>query len=495
MPRMKRLIALVALVIPGFAFAQVPDSTFFALDSIPPVLPNVDSLRINLEIPEDDVVSLADTVTPNFNSIPYDMEFVPADETPEVLTARLAALEKDVPLTYNEKVHAFINYFLIRDREHTRNVMRKQDIYFPLFEKHLKEHNMPEELKYLSVIESALVPHAVSRARAVGLWQFMSYTGRHFGLKNDWYIDDRMDPEKSTVAACKYLSQLHTIFNDWELALAAYNTGPGNVKRAIRRSGGKKTFWEIYPYLPRETRAYLPQYVAMVYSLNHAADHNLFVDGKEELLRNDTLAVKGYLHLETLAKMTGTCLEDYRKLNPSVLHDVLPDNNDKGHVIRIPIAAKMELDKNRVAILDSASKAHKTQIEALAKNAAGNTYGREMMVYRVKSGDVLGSIAIRYNVRVADLKTWNNLSSNVIRTGQRLKIWTSPGHIDRQPVASAAPVKSSPQGQGSKTYTVQPGDTLWDISRKFQGLSVEKIKSLNNLKSNELKVGQKLIIS
>jgi membrane-bound lytic murein transglycosylase D len=421
------------------------------------------------------------------------MEYIPADETPEVLTERLNRLQNAVPLTYNERVHAFINYFLIRDREHTRNVLRKTDIYFPIFERQLKENNMPEELKYLSVIESALVPKAVSRARAVGLWQFMSYTGRHCGLKIDWYIDERMDPEKSTAAACKYLAQLYTIFHDWELALAAYNTGPGNVKRAIRRSGGKKTFWEIYPYLPRETRAYLPQYVAMVYSLNHASEHNLFVDGKEELLRNDTLAVNGYLHLETLASLTGTCLDDYRRLNPSILHDVLPEGRQ--HVIRVPIAAKMELEKNRLAILDSATRFNKDKIEALASNAAGNTLGREMAVYRVKSGDVLGSIARRYGVRVEDVKKWNNLSSNTIRSGQRLNIWLLPGQQERMPVASAAPAATSVSQSGAKTYTVQPGDTLWDISKKFQGLSVEKIKSLNNLKSNALKPGQKLIIS
>jgi len=443
-----------------------------------------------MEIAGDDVISLADTVTPNFSSVPYDLEYVPADETPEVLTERLNALQKDIPLTYNEKVHAFINYFLIRDREHTRNVLRKKDVYFPLFEKHLKENNMPEELKYLSVIESALLPQAVSRARAVGLWQFMSYTGRHVGLKIDWYVDERMDPEKSTIAACKYLSQLHTIFNDWELALAAYNTGPGNVRRAIKKSGGKRTFWEIYPYLPRETRAYLPQYVAMVYALNHAPEHNLFADGIEQPLSNDTLKVDGYLHLETFAKLTGSCLDDYRKLNPSVLHDVLPDGRE--HVIRIPLAAKEELNKNRVAILDSAMKANKLEIEALARNAAGTTLGREMMVYRVKNGDVLGVIARRHGVRVEDMKKWNNLSSNMIRTGQQLKIWLKPGQQERLPIASTSPVTNPTTG--SKTYTVQPGDTLWDISKK-QGLSVEKIKSLNNLKSNELKPGQKLIIS
>lgn len=478
----------MAFVVPGLAVAQ-------SLDSIPvlPLAPE-DSLVVNLEVPEDDVVLLADTVTPNFAAVPYDLEFVPADETPEVLTSRLLALQKDIPLNYNEKVHGFINYFLIRDREHTRNVLRKKDIYFPMFEQKLKENNMPEELKYLSVIESALVPHAVSRARAVGLWQFMSYTGRHVGLKIDWYIDERMDPEKSTEAACKYLSQLYTIFHDWELALAAYNTGPGNVRRAIRKSGGKRTFWEIYPYLPRETRAYVPQYVAMIYALNHAPEHNLFAEGREEVLTNDTLRVNGYLHLETFAKMTNTCLDDYRKLNPSVLHDVLPDGRQ--HIIRIPLAARLQLDSNRVAILDSAGRANKGKIEALAKNAAGNTLGREQMVYRVKSGDVLGVIARRYGVRVDDVKKWNNLSSNNIRTGQKLNIWLLPGQQERLPVASNTSSVSNSLSNGStKTYTVQPGDTLWDISKKFQGLSVEKIKSLNNLKSNELKPGQKLIIS
>jgi membrane-bound lytic murein transglycosylase D len=477
---MKRLIFLTALVLPLSVFAQSQDSTFL------PLAPN-DSLVINIEGAGDDVLMLADTVRPNFASMPYDMEYIPADETPQVLAERLNALQKDIPLVYNEKVHGFINYFTIRDRDHTRNVLRKMDVYFPLFEKYLKENNMPEELKYLSVIESALIPQAVSRARAVGLWQFMSYTGKHVGLNIDWYVDERMDPDKSTQAACKYLSQLYSIFGDWELALAAYNTGPGNVRRAIRRSGGKKTFWEIYPFLPRETRAYVPQYVAMIYSLNHAPEHNLFVDGKEEVLRNDTLLVKGYLHIETLAKLTNSCLDDYRKLNPSVLHDVLPDGRE--HIIRMPIYAKEELNKNRLAILDSAGKAHKKEIELLAKNAAGNTYGRDMMVYRVKSGDVLGTIARRHNVRVEDMKKWNNLHSNNIRVGQKLNIWLRPGQIDRQPVASTVVVK----GDG-KTYTVQPGDTLWDISKKY-GVSVDKIKTLNNLKSNAVKAGQKLIVS
>jgi len=365
-----------------------------------------------------------------------------------------------------------------------------------MFEQQLKEHNIPDELKYLAIIESALYPRAVSRARAVGLWQFMSATGKHMGLKINWYVDERMDPEKSTAAACRYLIQLHKIFGDWELALAAYNSGPGTVKRAIRRSGYKKTFWEIYPYLPRETRAYVPQYVAMIYALNYADEHNLYVEGYEEPLRQDTLNVSTYLHLQTLANMTGACMEDLQRLNPSIQHNVLPGDGQQ-RVLRMPVAAKAELDKNRYAILDSASRAFRKQTETLAKNAAGNTYGREVVIYKVKSGDAISVIAQRYKVRAEDIRKWNNLSSNTIQTGQKLKVWVLPSQVAsaKQSVAQSPASSAVALPDGGKTYIVQPGDTLWDISKKFEGLTIEKIKSLNNLKTTKLQPGQKLIIS
>jgi len=176
----------------------------------------------------------------------------------KLIADRLNCLEQTISLGYNNKVHAFIEYFTVRDRDYTRSMLRRKDLYFPLFEKKLKEYKLPDELKYLSIIESALNPRAVSAARAVGLWQFMSGTSRYLGLHDNWSIDERMDPEKATDAACRYLSQLYSIFHDWHLALAAYNSGPGTVRWAIRRSGYKKTFWEIYNFLPRETRSYVP---------------------------------------------------------------------------------------------------------------------------------------------------------------------------------------------------------------------------------------------
>ncbi|MFZ6000887.1 MAG: LysM peptidoglycan-binding domain-containing protein [Bacteroidota bacterium] len=449
---------------------------------------------IEIAEPPDETISLADTVAPNFAALPSDLEYIPTDETPELLADRLSCLQRTIPLSYNEKVHAFINYFLVRDREYTRMMMRKKDLYFPLFEKELKDHGLPEELKYLAIIESGLHTRAISRARAVGLWQFMAPTGRYLGLKIDWYVDERMDPEKATVAACKYLMQLHSIFKDWELALAAYNSGPGTVRRAIRRSGYKKSFWEIYKYLPRETRAYVPQFVAITYAMNYAEHHNLFEPATEMMMPHDTLRVKQFVHLETLANLTGTCLDDLNRLNPSVQHNAFPDNG-RWHTVRLPLDAKAKLNENRVAMLDSISRGGRKETEALAKNAVGNTTGRELMVHRVVSGDVLGTIAERYRVRTNDIREWNRLSSNTIRVGQRLNIWVLPSVADafgkNTATAKATPIAITPE---NKTYTVQPGDTLWDISRKFEGLSIEKIKSLNNLTTNELKPGQKLII-
>jgi len=453
----------------------------------------VETDTLELPSPTGDLIPL-DSLPITLISLPEEQEYIPADDTPELLADRLSCIQQNIPLTYNSTVHGFINYFTVRNREYTRTMQRKQGLFFPMFEKSLAQYNLPDELKYLSIIESALNPRAVSKARAVGLWQFMSGTGRYMGLHSDWYVDERMDPEKSTDAASRYLLQLHSIFKDWELALAAYNSGPGTVRKAIRRSGYKKTFWEIYPHLPRETRAYVPQFIAIIYAMNYADKHNLLETAREELPRSDTLAIKQFVHFETLASLTGTCLEDLQKLNPSVQRNALPDNG-KVHIMKIPLHAKETLNLNRVAILDSVSRAGKKETEVLAvKYSVGNTEGRQMISYKVRSGDVLGSIAMNYKVRVADIKKWNNLTSDRIHLGQRLSIWV----VSSGATASARtrPAAQSPLlSPDTKTYTVQPGDTLWDISRRMPGLTVEKIKSLNNLKNNSLKPGQKLIIS
>jgi membrane-bound lytic murein transglycosylase D len=300
-----------------------------------------------------------------------------------------------------------------------------------------------------------------------------------------------MDPEKSTDAACRYLIMLHSIFKDWPLALAAYNSGPGTVLKAIRRSGYKRSFWDVYSYLPRETRAYVPQFVAIIYAVNYAELHNLAESGREELPASDTLLTSQFLHFETFANLTGTCLEDYQRLNPSIQRNAVPDG--KPYLIRVPVLAKQRLELNRHAFLDSASKIGKKEFQIAAPTVYSSTYGREMVVYEVRPGDALGTIAQRHRVRIVDIKNWNNLSSNMIHPGRILNIWVLPpmkvtGSITYSPPAPVPPADAN-------LYIVQPGDTLWDISKKFQGLTIEKIKTLNNLKTNKLKPGQKLIVS
>lgn len=452
----------------------------------------VDSLE--MAVAEEDMLFKEDTTDYIYFALPSELEYIPGDDDPGLLRDRLACLEKTMPLTYNERTHAFINYFTVKDREYTRMMMRRKNLYFPLFEHYLAKYGLPDELKYLSIIESGLNPRAISRARAVGLWQFMSATGRYYGLHNDWYVDDRMDPAKATEAACRYLRDLYGMFHDWELALAAYNTGPGNVKRAIKRSGYKQSFWEIYPNLPRETRSYVPQFVAITYAMNYLEEHNFFDEGEEMLPNYDTLQIKNFLNFETFASLTGTCVEDLQRLNPSIQRNAIPESS-RGYTLYVPQQAKWNLNSDRIAILDSASKTGKVQLEQLARNTAGSTYGRDHVVHRVRSGDVLGSIAIRYGVRVDDLKKWNNLGSNTIRIGQPLNVWLKPHSEPPALLASASPKTVIPVPlPGSKMYTVQPGDTLWDISKKFEGLTIEKIKTLNNLSTSKLKPGQKLII-
>jgi membrane-bound lytic murein transglycosylase D len=449
----------------------------------------VDSLEV--AVAEEEILYKEDSTDFVYYFLPGNNDYIPGDDDPALIKDRLSCIDSKIPLIYNENIQAFINYFTVRDREYTRMVMRRKHLYFPIFEKYLKQYGLPDELKYLSIIESGLNPRAVSRVRAVGLWQFMSATGKYFGLNNDYYIDERMDPEMSTDAACRYLKSLYGMFGNWELALAAYNTGPGNVKRAIRKSGYKHSFWEVYSHLPRETRSYVPQFMAMIYTMNYLEAHNLFVEDEEMPMSYDTLQVDNFVHLETFAKLTGTCMEDLQKLNPSLLHNAVPERRGT-FILSVPPATKLKLNLNRLAILDSASKVGRKEIEVIARNTPGNTYGRDKIVYKVRRGDVLGSIAMRHHVRVEDLRKWNNIRGNSIRAGQHLAIWTKGGGRSSS-VASSSKSSKLQFPSDAKTYVVQPGDTLWTISQK-SGLPVSKIKSLNNLSNTKIQPGQKLIV-
>ncbi|MBR9999838.1 MAG: transglycosylase SLT domain-containing protein [Cyclobacteriaceae bacterium] len=425
----------------------------------------------------------------------YSYEYIP-DATYDEVQERIGSLQSTIHLSYNTTVKAFIDYFTVKDREYTKGVLGRMHLYFPLFEKYFKEYNIPDEIKYLSIVESGLNPVARSRVGAVGLWQFMPATGRVFGLNVDWYFDERMDPEKSTKAACRYLRELYDYFEDWELVLAAYNAGPGNVRRAIRRSGYKKNFWEVYKYLPRETRSYVPQFIAIMYVANFAEEHNFYTDDyKDYLPETDTILVNDFLYFKTFADLTGICPEDLERLNPVVRRSAIPETA-RNFVLRIPAYIKPEFEVNRSLILDSARNTGKEEMEYLARNSEGSTYGRDKMIHTVRSGEVLGAIAGKYKVQLSDLKTWNNLTGNMIRVNQKLVIWVNNDYyLYANNRTSENNVKETPRPvPSSRVHMVQPGDSLWKISRQYEGLSIEKIKELNNLKGNTIVPGQKLIV-
>jgi membrane-bound lytic murein transglycosylase D len=323
-----------------------------------------------------------------------------------------------------------------------------------------------------------------------------------------------MDPVKSTQAGCRYLQYLYNMFDDWELALAAYNCGPGNVRRAIRRSGNKTTFWDIYPYLPRETRSYVPMFVAVTYAMNHYKDYNIRPDAEQHFIAYDTIHVNQQLDLALLAKQLNVPLDDFKFLNPQLKRNVVPAHL-KNYALRVPKVAFDSLAANRQAILDSAARISPQTAELLAQaetapqrhaSTSTSSGGRTRVTHKVTRGDALGKIADYYNVAVADIRKWNKLRGSSIRAGQRLAIWVkeqTASHSEAKASPAPAKAQAAPSGASSslattstegKVYRVQPGDTLWSISKGHGGIPVERIKKMNKLRSNELKPGQRLII-
>lgn len=423
----------------------------------------------------------------------YQFDYIP-DFTYDQVAQKIKEMETEMPFELNERIFSFINYFVVRNRDYTRMVMEREATYFPLFEKVLAENHMPTDIKYLAIIESGLNPRAKSRVGAMGLWQFMPATGRMYNLQANFDIDDRMDPELSTDAAAKYLKSLYSMFGNWELALAAYNCGPGNVRKAIRRSGGKKTFWGVYDYLPRETRSYVPQFQAMMYILRNTHEHNLFLEEPTYAMSYEKIKFNQELDLEQLAKITGICVEDLEQLNPSIKNRLIPSSH-KHIALNVPkakaalIAENYQTFKENISLTDERVIALRTA-KLIDPASILNQSSGTMITYKVKSGDVLGSIAQRYGTSVTNIKNWNNLNSNTIKVGQSLQIYANKTNVS----APASTDLIATNDNGSKVYTVQPGDSLWLISKKLSGITIDEIKKLNNLNSNQIKPGQQLII-
>ena len=343
------------------------------------------------------------------------------DEIPQLDTAelkrRMAVLGSASPLDldWNPVVHSRVRFYASKRRKHLGIMLGRAPAYFPIFEQALDRHDLPLELKYLPVVESGLNPTARSHAGARGLWQFMYATAKYQGLRIDSYIDERRDPYRSSEAACVFLSKLYKTYGDWYLALAAYNAGPGNVNRAIRRSGGKRNFWEIRFYLPRETRNYVPAFMAVVYLMEYHAEHNIYpIDIRPPHAFVDTVTVHEVLRFDQIAQAVGVKQSDVAHLNPMYRLDVIPAT-----VEHWPLVLPSSKIPAFLALQDSVSN-FKPEL------TPDIVFVPEPVTYRVKSGDVLGKIADRYGVSVRQLREWNDLSGSMIKIGQKLLIHANP---------------------------------------------------------------------
>lgn len=380
---------------------------------------------------------------------------------PSLIRDRLKKLENEIPLNYNFVTHQFVEIFAFRKASFTKKMLERKDVYFPLYEKYLKKYGLPDELKYLSLIESGLENKAKSNKGAGGLWQFMPYTARDgFGLRVDQYIDERYDAELATDAACRYLKQLYTTFGDWHLALAAYNTGPGNLKRAIRKCGASD-FWGIYACLPKETRAYVPQFIAMTYMMNFHWDHSIQPENWVIDIPKDSIMVSGYLNLSILTKLTGFSLDTLKKLNPHILSHFLPKNtqNTKLH---IPTSKFNYFSQNRVKILDSSRYDGKAKVQEL-EDVSDSTevdeeeeldnaprYATKRFSYKVRSGENLTKVAKKLGVSVSALKKANRIKGSKLRKGQILSYYKAVSTKLKYKKSSSKRSKLSSRKKSSK---------------------------------------------
>jgi membrane-bound lytic murein transglycosylase D len=433
-----------------------------------------------------------------------------------VYLKRIQNIPSAIELNYNNIVRNFIHVYSKKRRERVEIILGLSNYYFPIFERIFDQHELPHELKYLAIIESALNPRAVSRAGATGIWQFMYGTGRIYGLTINSFVDERRDPIKSTQAAAEYLKDLYNIFGEWDLAIAAYNCGPRNVSKAIYRAGGKKNFWDIYYYLPRETRGYFPAFIAATYIMNYHELHNIQPRPIDLPMVTDTIHINKKLHLNQVAQVLGIPQEQLEDLNPQYRKNIIPAVNTT-FSLKIPL----EKTKQFISMEDSIYNYKKEHFfeDKIIKNPRSTRYvhqaprGKAKLYYRVKPGDNLGYIAEWYDVRASQLRYWNNIRGNLIRTNQKLVVYVPKNKVNYyKPVNSLSfeekqkrigqpvekkntAIKKSKPDDNYIYYKVKNGDTLWDIAKKYPGVSQTDLIKLNDLNNaRNLKVGQYLKI-
>ncbi|WP_396139815.1 LysM peptidoglycan-binding domain-containing protein [Flavobacterium sp.] len=464
-----------------------------------------------------------------YNELTFDIKNINVDEKveyelpTELLKERLKKLDEKSPfnIEYNVGLENVIKSFLKNRKRAFERLMGVSQFYFPLFEESLAAQNIPLEIKYLSVVESALNPRAVSRVGATGLWQFMYQTGKQYGLKVDTYEDERSDPLKASKAATQYMKNMYAIFGDWDLVLASYNTGPGNVAKAIRRSGGKQNYWNIRPYLHKETQGYLPAFLATMYIFEYHKEHGIKPDrAVANHFATDTVMIKNAMTFKQISDLLDVPVAELQFLNPSYKRDEIPYITGENHYLRLPVnkVAVFTSNEDKIyAFVQYESNKRERPYERLASrntNESDNdgTISR-IKYHKVRRGDSLSEISDKYGITMAELKKWNHLRSNKAPMGRRLKI------ITKEAIASQDKKVTNPDTTSVKESTaiasntakifkeekvisykdvvkyhkVKRGDNLGEISDKY-GVSVAELKKWNKLRNNNLMTGDKLKI-
>lgn len=485
---------LVSVLGTGSLFAQ---NTLTMSDN--PVAAMLDSLA-NQKVLEK---ALLKPVYPKVNKFKYAVDSVPRFED-FVYESRLAKLDATSPfdLVYNPHVKGFIELYAVRKRELVSRMMGLSQLYYPMFEEVFDKHNIPLELKHLAVIESALNPNARSRCGATGLWQFMYPTGKMYGLNVTSYIDERSDVYKATEAAAEYLKSLYGMFGDWQMVLAAYNAGPGTISKAIRRSGGKKTYWEIRPYLPLETQAYVPAFIAANYVMNYPTEHNIYASTpRKTYFEVDTAVLKEPMSFNQISAALDVSVDEIAYFNPQYRKGVIPAG---GNCLTLPKAKIGTFLSNETEIY-TAGKSQ--QLVALEGSVAVKEVQK---THTVRNGEKLGTIARKYGVTIADLKSWNYIGKKGIKSGKKLIVYVKQDVPVSNPVIKTDTPKAPQTNLANndttaesqkladkttsdvKIHKVKKGETLYGISKKYH-VGVDKLIELNGLKKNpQLQMGQKI---
>ena len=528
------------------SFSLISLLTFsFCSAQVDPVIPNV-----TLTQEYDPIVSMLDSlVTLNhvirFNSLEANnyanqgpSDVVIPSFSDETYSNRIAKINSPIPLSYNKYVKQYIQIYAEKKRALTERVMGLSSFYFPLYEETLDREGIPLEFKYLSIVESALNPVAVSPVGATGLWQFMYNTGLVYNLKINSYTDERRDPIKATKAACQYFKDMYAIYKDWLLVIASYNCGPGNVNRAIMRSGGKTNFWEIMPYLPKETRGYVPAFIAVTYVMNYAKEHKLSpIYPAYSFFQVDTIAVTQPVNFSVLSRQLDLPIDVISYLNPIYKRPTIPAREGNS-VLRLPVNKIAQFLSLESTIYAQSAPSAFPLLPAKFRNvdngltADGGTNAnyitkRLRKVHIVRRGETINAIADQYDISVSAIKKSNHLRSSNLKKGQRLSVLAlvrvkKPGKRQQQETivkdselalkdtdntSGAAASDSSKElikklnetaSNSEKTkerfiyHVVAPGDTLWNIAKRYDGVTVEQIKDINNLHNTHIKVGTKL---